>query len=163
MPIPEDIRIQLYKSLASFRGEDSHFTGPRWTDSEINSATKALAAMPDTVPALVIRAWHQASKANNQRAITITHPVEVEAVVRALPARLEQDEPCQVHGSPLRRPNGDYVCCGQPDGEPAPVLRRASPPPAGLRATVAAALGRSVITGAPVRERSLVDQPEGSS
>lgn len=126
MPIPEDIRIQLYKSLSAFRGEDSHFTGPRWTDSEVNAATKTLAALPDPVPALLIRAWHHAGKASNNRAATITHPVEVEAVIRQLPARLEQNEPCPKHESPVRNDEGRLVCCEQervPDVA-APFVRR---------------------------------------
>lgn len=135
MPLSSADQIRLYQALSDYRDH--------WNDAETLAAVKELAKQEPDAATLHIQAWVRARSPRNERATSITWPLESEAVVRQLPARLPEQHECPEHGGTITDDEGRFSCCKFADAEPLPAFQRSpSVPPPGVRQTVAAALHR---------------------
>lgn len=123
------------------RGLTDYELRPGWDKSGVYDAVAELAKDPRPPFELLIQALTQAANGRNDKPISITWPLPVEATVRRLPEPPRyDDEQCEIHGSSIKDAEGWFVCCAQEAREqrplrpvpPAPASRRCGPPPAGL-------------------------------
>lgn len=119
MPMSNAVRVPLYRILCELR--------PMWSQAEVNDATVTLAKQDGDPATLVLQAVAQARKPSNDRAVSVTWPIQAEAVVRTLTARLPDQRECPTHfGVAVDSVSGEFACCLQEragDPDPAPFQR----------------------------------------
>lgn len=134
MPMNNEVRVPLLRVLTALRHD--------WTDAEVGDATRVLAEQTADPFTLTLQAIAQARKGSNVRAVSITWPLEAEAVVRTLTARLPEQSRCLTHHNDrVDAVTGEFVCCLQEkagdSAPPSPFVRTGtSTPPPGLRALI---------------------------